>query len=312
MTHEVERLESTSDTCSPAIALCKSIASSKGYYQDPFIHVFVSRSGSRPPLINRGHYARVTAVRNVIFQFLEACGNNSDDSSSESDLAHGQNLREQIVILGSGLDSTFFYLKNMSKIDESEEPETEVDDKEGDLGLRTREYTLLSCDMRNCQELEAALGSAGVDFSAPTLFISECVLIYMKPAEGTRIIEWAANLFPCSIFFTYEQIHPHDPFGKVMAQNISLRGCPLLSFEAYPDCDSQKQRYLEATWETCEAISMQDFYDGLPEEEKSRVAKIEWLDEIEEWKMIQQHYCFILATKDAEGRKLWANLKIST
>jgi len=57
---------------------------------------------------------------------------------------------------------------------------------------------------------------------------------------------------------------------------------------------------------------MQDFYDGLPEEEKSRVAKIEWLDEIEEWKMIQQHYCFILATKDAEGRKLWANLKIST
>uniref|UniRef100_A0A7S4HC81 Leucine carboxyl methyltransferase 1 n=1 Tax=Guillardia theta TaxID=55529 RepID=A0A7S4HC81_GUITH len=222
-------------------ALCKSIASSKGYYQDPFIHVFVSRSGSRPPLINRGHYARVTAVRNVIFQFLEACGNNSDDSSSESDLAHGQNLREQIVILGSGLDSTFFYLKNMSKqprggyfevdfddvvkfkkdrimrsdalkkileiqIDESEEPETEVDDKEGDLGLRTREYTLLSCDMRNCQELEAALGSAGVDFSAPTLFISECVLIYMKPAEGTRIIEWAANLFPCSIFFTYEQV----------------------------------------------------------------------------------------------------------
>lgn len=58
--------------------------------------------------------------------------------------------------------------------------------------------------------------------SVPTLFISECVLIYLPPQNGSAVIEWAAKTFPCGAFCTYEQINPDDPFGQVMVSNISV------------------------------------------------------------------------------------------
>ena len=54
--------------------------------------------------------------------------------------------------------------------------------------------------------VRTALRGAGVDLAAPTLLLSECVLVYLEPQESCAIIAWAAQAFAASVFVTYEQV----------------------------------------------------------------------------------------------------------
>ena len=56
----------------------------------------------------------------------------------------------------------------------------------------------------------------------PTLFISECVLIYLEVENSDAIIKWAASNFHAAAFVTYEQIRPHDSFGAIMIKNLQV------------------------------------------------------------------------------------------
>lgn len=42
------------------------------------------------------------------------------------------------------------------------------------------QYQLLGIDLRQKSQVEKALGAAGIDWSAPTLILSEVVLTYME------------------------------------------------------------------------------------------------------------------------------------
>jgi hypothetical protein len=48
----------------------------------------------------------------------------------------------------------------------------------------SQDYHMVGADLRDVKELEAMLIANGVDFSLPTLFLSECVLVYMKPEDS--------------------------------------------------------------------------------------------------------------------------------
>lgn len=53
-------------------AQCKRFAVEKGYYNDPYVLLFVPRGKTiHAPEINRGYYARVTAIRLLIKKFIE-------------------------------------------------------------------------------------------------------------------------------------------------------------------------------------------------------------------------------------------------
>jgi O-methyltransferase involved in polyketide biosynthesis len=58
--------------------------------------------------------------------------------------------------------------------------------------------------------------------SKPTLFIAECVLIYLRPEHSDALIRWAAQSCESAVFITYEQIVPHDPFGQTMIRNLEV------------------------------------------------------------------------------------------
>lgn len=55
--------------------------------------------------------------------------------------------------------------------------------------------------------------------SIPTVFLAECVLIYVDPKQTESMLEWIANRFETAMFINYQpvccqQIHPsfeHDP-----------------------------------------------------------------------------------------------------
>lgn len=87
--------EGVRGTCEDA-SLCKRFAVSIGYWHDPYIEHLVRQSKERKaPEINRGYFARVHGVSQLIKAFLRKT-----------------ECRCQILNLGAGMDTTFWKLKD--------------------------------------------------------------------------------------------------------------------------------------------------------------------------------------------------------
>ena len=284
-----------------------------GYWSDPFI-TRVScmpqpppRSGS--PLVNRGYFARVRFVERCVVEFGAAAA------------AAAEAKGFQVVSLGCGFDSTFFRMRAEGRFADTAAPLkrwVDVDlpsvaekkrravSGDAELAAAAAEggavYRVLSADLREAEALSATLLSegAGLDAALPTLFVSECVLIYLRPAEGDAAIHAVAEAFPASAFVTYEQIRPETAFGKRMLENLACRGCPLLSLQRYPSLAAQEARYASHGGAvTVRAKDMNAVWATLSDEDVRRANRIEMLDEVEEWQLILSHYCFVVAASQA-------------
>jgi tRNA wybutosine-synthesizing protein 4 len=288
-----------------------------GYYEDVFIEGFCPERRQLPPLMNRGHFARSLAIQTVVERFEKKkkkkfCFFDPLECRflvESADVPKGR----QVVSLGAGFDTLYFRLAHYQK-ELVEKVETfryfEVDfdpvvkkkqmmlknDERFSSLLKREEYKLFSCDLRNTNVLTQKLTDMGFDSKLPTIFLSECVLIYMSPEDGSNIISWAAQTVPESIFCTYEQIKPNDAFGKVMIRNLQARNIPLHSLMKYPSLNAQKKRYLEAGFLWSEARTMIDVYENYLDVSQTVAAnRLEQFDEYEEWNLVLSHYCVVLA-----------------
>mmetsp|Transcript_18037 Transcript_18037/g.38549 ORF Transcript_18037/g.38549 Transcript_18037/m.38549 type:complete len:363 (-) Transcript_18037:214-1302(-) len=303
-------------------ALAKVSCAKLGYFEDRWTEQLMrsSRPTPRSPLIHRGYYSRVAAIRTNVTRFLEQCPAGSG---------------VQIVDLGSGFDTLYFWLRSNPRIwrddlifyevdfpevlskkvsaitrkqalwpeidvTSSEEILSEKMNASGTRDLHTKHLRYVSTDMRICPELASAMSEAGLKPNIPTLFLSECVLVYMQALHGNSIIEWAASTIseaPAAMV-VYEQCNPDDRFGKVMVDNLMRRGCPLLSIHDFPSMDSQRERFLSRGWDQCAIADMNKVYDKyLDCKDVERIQRLELLDEFEEWHLIQAHYFVCVATK---------------
>lgn len=248
----------------------------------------------------------------------------------------------QIVNLGAGVDSLYFWLRSSTSLWRDDLVYFEVDFPEvlskklaaikkarslwpmldvldaeelmspdiclsGMRELRTKHCRHVCTDMRISLELEDAVKAAGFQSDKPTIFLSECVLVYMQAMHGDNIIQWASSACSApSAIAVYEQFNPGDAFGKVMVENLQHRGCPLLSIHDYPTLDTQRQRYTERGWETAWAADMNEIYSRhLDVKDVERIHKIEMMDEFEEWHLIQAHYFQLIAMKGAKDGGEW-------
>lgn len=144
-----------------------------------------------------------------------------------------------------------------------------------------------------------------LNHSKPTLFLSECVLIYLHHQHSDALIQWISSSFDLCSICVYEQINPHDPFGKTMVQNLQVnefnfaasdtfqkRGCPLLSLEKYPTLQDQKQRFLQ--------LGMQDGFEEI-------------IDMSQGWQRVEGHnlyhiYNNIIPKEHTRRWHMWKNL----
>ncbi len=181
----------------------------------------------------------------------------------------------------------------------------------GALYRRYDDYGIVGGDLREVETLGPLLQLAGADPTLPTLFVSECVLVYMQPHFSTQVIRWAAQ-GPFSgpvLFATYEQVHPDDPFGRTMMAHLANRGCALLGLLEYPDLPAQKQRYLNQGFDQFGGWTMNDVYSNFADKrELMRAEKLEIFDELEEWHMIQSHYAISVAYRGGRGEE-WRALE---
>ena len=287
-------------------AISKLSAARIGYTADDFIPHFVDakrRRLRRAPLINRGYFARSCAVDTLVLNFLK------------------HERSHQIVTLGAGNDTLFFRLRTHHAALTEKLTVFETDfpaviarkraliaahEPMRVLATDTDRYRTFGSDLRDLDAVSEGLKSCGFDPALPTLFLSECVLIYLDTQHSDALIKWAADAVTAGggggVFVTYEQILPDDPFGAMMVRNIAARGCPLRSIADYPSLESLKTRYERLGWTETTVRDMNDvYYNFLAEDEVKRIECLEIFDELEEWHLIQAHYCVTVAVVPGAG-----------
>uniref|UniRef100_A0A673HFJ6 Leucine carboxyl methyltransferase 1 n=1 Tax=Sinocyclocheilus rhinocerous TaxID=307959 RepID=A0A673HFJ6_9TELE len=251
-----------------SIVVCKVLAAAQGYFHDDFLRHFVCKVSRRAPLINRGYYVHWKTVDHSVKQFFHATKSCS---------------RRQILSLGAGFDSLYFRLHAEGALGgvtvfEIDFPEvarrkaTLINSntclKPGHVArlgdcLKSADYghyNLIGVDARKEQEVEATLSRAGLQWDAPTLILSEVVLTYMETQWSDAVIGWAAKLLPQSMFVMYEQIHPDDPFGRVMQNHFLRLNSTIHALKHYTDTVAQTQRFIQKVLHCMYADCAEYFY----------------------------------------------------
>ncbi|XP_061765010.1 leucine carboxyl methyltransferase 1 [Nerophis ophidion] len=300
--------EAVRATCDDATT-CKRFAISKGYWTDPYIQYFVRSVGERKaPEINRGYYSRVKGVNHLLDAFIR---------KTKCDC--------QVINLGAGLDTTFWRLKDENILPRKffevdfptvvarkihyiktkpplSKPVIETHSTDSLLldahSLDSDRYCIIGADLRDIATLYEKLKKFQLNPELPTLLLSECVLVYMTPAQSSSLVHWAAETFHTAMFINYEQVNMNDRFGQVMIENLQRRQCTLAGVEVCRSLDSQKERFLQSGWDHADALDMVTVYSMLPQDEVERIERLEFLDEKELLHQLLQHYSICWATKD--------------
>lgn len=153
-----------------------------------------------------------------------------------------------------------------------------------------------------------------VDNRLPTLLISECCLIYLSPEEADNVVQYFTKTLLHDIplgLIIYEPIRPDDPFGRTMVANLATRGIQLQTLNKYSTLDAQRTRMRDEGLDTGQAAADIDFIwqRWVSEDEKERVAGLEMLDEMEEWKLLAAHYCISWGWRGNEfGSGCWGDI----
>uniref|UniRef100_A0A3B4A1Q1 Leucine carboxyl methyltransferase 1 n=1 Tax=Periophthalmus magnuspinnatus TaxID=409849 RepID=A0A3B4A1Q1_9GOBI len=176
----------------------------------------------------------------------------------------------QVINVGAGLDTTFWRLKEEN--------------------LLPRKYFEVDFPTVVARKIH--------NIKLPTVFVSECVLVYMSPTHSSNLVRWASEMFHTAMFISYEQVNMSDRFGQVMIENLQHRHCTLAGVQVCQSLDSQKERFLKAGWEHADALDMMTVYGMLPQEDVERIERLEFLDEKELLQQLLQHYSICWATKD--------------
>ena len=217
-----------------------------------------------------------------------------------------------------------------------ESPDDLVISAEGDA-LHSPFYHIHPVDLRTLSTLGAspppdqfkAPTLSGVDPTLPTLLISECCLIYLSPIDAAGVVDYFTKIFfspttnnddiradladskgstPTPVttplgLIIYEPIRPDDPFGRTMVSNLAARGIQLQTLHKYASLDAQRQRFRDHGFIKGQGAADVDFIweRWVSQSEKERVASIEMLDEIEEWRLLAQHYCIAWGWREGQG-----------
>ncbi|KAH8852150.1 Leucine carboxyl methyltransferase 1 [Schistosoma japonicum] len=315
----------------------KAYAVSRGYWKDKYIKYFCSSPSHKTPEINRGYFIRTAAFRAIAISFIKSTGGacqvvslgagsdtlyfslkdtqQTPELYVEIDLA--LNIRQKAMIIQRRklLETTAAVPSN----DDYLQPTTSrksinADGLHNDLHyvFEAGRFHLISFDLRRpVHELIDILCSTvrgpGCSKIYPTLFLAECVLVYMPAETSYKLIEGLSANFPRASFLHYEQavysttlchVNMNDSFGSIMIKNFRARSCELPGLDACHSLATQEERFLKAGWKISKGWTINQVYKTLPANTRYRIEHLELLDDIEVTVQLFDHYCILLATND--------------
>lgn len=72
--------------------------------------------------------------------------------------------------------------------------------------LHAGNYHVVGVDLRNLVEVQQKLAQSEISFELPTVFIAECVLVYIETSLVKQLLTWIVSAFPTAFFINYEQV----------------------------------------------------------------------------------------------------------
>ena len=266
---EIEGVQSTSNDALKTKISCVI----SNYYKDPFICYMEPGSNHKKflPLINRGTYCRVFAINSKLHEAI----------NNFRKLDEYKDSKINIIILGSGFDTTYFNLmsEGYTNIEFYEFDYKEIIDKKlkyiskakpllNIINKNKNNYHLINCDITNKKLFTETLNNIKTQENDLTIVICECL------------------------------IGPDDPFGKEMVDNLKTRDIYLKGFDDVKNINDQINRLKKLNFEDINIVDMYHVYfNVLPVEERKRIEKLELMDEFEELNLLQRHACFGFASK---------------
>ena len=304
-----------------------------GYYTDPFLPT-TTVGNSIQPLIRKGTFARVACIDRVVSSFLSS----------------GETNKKQIVILGSGMDTTYLrtqagllptssntttwyevdmepmiqskyqFLSQMNTIDITMiHPSSSSSCNGYSIQFHNNNYKkqdgyyLIPFDLQtDCMDL---LTKKMVDFQChiPTLFVMECVQMYLSESSSQQLLTCISKVCKEPIVVLYDPILQHDAFGQVMKQHLQQR-FTMSDMSVYHTTTLQKQiqKMQSCGLPFLLGTHMMNAYTSiLTNQQRRHSNSCEMLDEMEEFTLLMQHYCILLAGKSSSENKMTQTL-IST
>ena len=320
-------------------SICKRSAVQLGYWEDKYLSAFVpvapgngGRFGEirKAPEIHLGYFTRVKGLWSLLDRVVSLCVQ-CDKSFQVINLGAGYdtlywrlkdhldlNYREerstdqggnQRELLKNFVDIDLpevtsskcgFVRKNKTLLEKVAEGEGEV--RLTSTDLHGSDYHIVACDFTETRNFEKKMSDCNIDYSLPTVFVSECVFVYLEPAKVNNFLTWIKHKFSAVALLNHEQLHMNDRFGRVMLENLSQRGCGLPGVVACVDKVTQTNRLTaNAQWDGATCWTMNEVYSLLPREEVSRVEKLEFLDERELVNQLFEHYCITFGWINGPG-----------
>ena len=302
----------------------KIAAAAKKYHDDPFVFEMEKKKSYKTflPIINRGTWSRVYTIYSNISKILENIQENNPD------------IKVNIISLGAGYDTLYFKLKQnynnfqyiefdysnitYKKIELIKKSTTlkELLNLDGDSkvekgNLLSKDYFLFECDITDNSAIDAKLCEIpNFDFTVPTIVLAECLLVYLKKETSYSILKNFTTIFKNIILLEYDLIGANDEFGKEMIHNLlEKRDIKLYGYEDVPDVHSQIERLKKTGFNQVEAYNMLEYYTNfLDINEKKRIEALEFVDEFEEWNLLQSHSCFGYGLKVEEKYSYLADI----
>ncbi|WRT67426.1 uncharacterized protein IL334_004397 [Kwoniella shivajii] len=181
---------------------------------------------------------------------------------------------------------------------------------QGGTRLDSRFYHLLPMDLRPCPIPKRSIHDILdeyllplLDNSKPTLFLAECLFPYMPPEDSLSIISWFGEKFHHSMGVVYEMSGLDDSFGKVMKRNLASRNLSIPGSTPFPTPQSQADRFLDprlgkGVFDQSGVKTLWQVRDEVIDaKELQRISRLEILDEIEELKLVLEHYVIAWGVK---------------
>lgn len=190
--------------------------------------------------------------------------------------------------------------------------------------LTSKSYNIHPLDLRNLSSPDSLSNTErsvipNLIPDVPTLILSECCLCYLPSEDADKALQYViSSLVPSPApvaVVLYEPIRPDDSFGRVMVSNFAARGIVMPTLERYPSLEMQRERLRNVGFATAQRSADIDhiWEVWLNNEDRERIQRLEFLDELEEWRLLAQHYCIAWAWREnTSGQMSQENASVFT
>lgn len=260
------------------------------------------------PVMNYGTYLRTVSIDRVLNEYIKK---NQFGNVQVVNLGCGSDLRmipllnnyENLVYVDVDYQDSI-KLKSDTLWNNKELQELLKLNEPNEAFTYSERYKLVSCDLKNVQQVIKCLKSV-TSTDVPTIFITECALCYLSDKESQQLINMILQTYiNKGYWISYDPIGGsenvnNDRFGKIMLSNLKeSRQLEMPTLMKYYSKDLYLSRWLENKniSVNTKIEDMWEVFNGqVPQYEKNRLKGLQFLDEVEELKVMQTHYVLLRA-----------------